>query len=179
MVKTYGQMPLQLFHEPHPPRSKSTVRTTLLIRFGYALKKLTSSMSNQLKIIDPIVRFYMRVLKPKVFGDYEFIGKSQSPPHKVSCVQSAGCTPERIACMVNGEIAVTGLNATFFPTSSANQHNLLVTCGHWDNTIVVRSVGAEPSTLKLLHPPLNRVRFQRHAFLVGGVSYNCSVIIFM
>ncbi len=157
MVKTYGQMPLQLFKEPHPPRSKSTVRTTLLIRFGFAIKKLTSSMSNQLKITNPIVRYYMKLLRPKISGDYEFIGKNQSPPHKLISNLEAGCSPERIACLLNGDIAVTGLDAAFFPSSSQTHNGLLVTWGHWDNSMIVRSVGPEPSTLKLHHPPLNRV----------------------
>ncbi len=157
MVKTYGQMPLQLFKEPHPPRSKSTVRTTLLIRFGYAIKKLTFSMSTQLKIVNPIVRYYMKVLRPKISGDFEFIGKNQAPPHKRVHSMYAGCSPERIVCMITGEIAVTGLDSAFFPSSSQTHHGLLVTWGHWDNSLVVRSVGAEPSTLKLHHPPLNRV----------------------
>ena len=59
--------------------------------------------------------------------------------------------------MITGEIAVTGLDSAFFPSSSQTHHGLLVTWGHWDNSLVVRSVGAEPSTLKLHHPPLNRV----------------------
>lgn len=159
-------MPLQLFKDPHPPRSKSTVRTTLLIRFGYAIKKLTSSMSNQLKIVNPVVRYYMKILRPKISGDLEFIGKNQTPFHKVANTISAGCSPERIACMISGEIAVTGLDAAFFPSSSQTHHSLLVTWGHWDNTLVVRSVGAEPiSTLKLHHPPLNRVRKKQNQLL--------------
>lgn len=158
MVKTYGQMPLQLFKDSHPPRSKTTVRTTLLIRFGFAIKKLTSSMSHQLKIVNPIIRYYMKVYRPKISGENEFIGKSQSPPHKKGSIIPTGCTPERIACIMSGEIAVTGFDAAFFPSSSQAHNSLLVTWGHWDNSLVVRSVGAEPSTLKLHHPPLNRVR---------------------
>ena len=43
MVKTYGQMPLQLFREPHPPRSKSPVLTTFRMRIGFALRRFTTN----------------------------------------------------------------------------------------------------------------------------------------
>lgn len=45
MVRTYGQMPLQLFREPHLPRSKSPVLTTFRMRIGYALRRFTSTSS--------------------------------------------------------------------------------------------------------------------------------------
>ena len=43
MVKTYGQMPLQLFREPHPTRSKSPVLTTFRMRIGFALRRFTTN----------------------------------------------------------------------------------------------------------------------------------------
>lgn len=158
MVKTYGQMPLQLFKDSHPPRSKSTVRTTLLIRFGFALKKLTST-SNQLKMINPYVKYYLRIIRPKVNVDCEFIGKHQPPSHKCASTLGTSCSPERITCLLNGsgDLAVTEFQAAFFPSSSVTHSSLLVTWGHWDNTMVIRSVCSEPSTLKLHHPPLNRI----------------------
>ena len=162
-------MPLQLFKDSHPPRSKSTVRTTLLIRFGFALKKLTST-SNQLKMINPYVKYYLRIIRPKVNIDCEFIGKHQPPSHKCASTLGTSCSPERITCLLNGsgDLAVTEFQAAFFPSSSVTHSSLLVTWGHWDNTMVIRSVCSEPSTLKLHHPPLNRVRI--HFIFLWNIS---------
>ena len=158
MVKTYGQMPLQLFKEPHPARSKSTVRTTLLIRFGTMLKRLTSSLSGPLKITNPQIVHCIKIIRPKVNIDCEFIGKGDSSIlHRPIYTTSVSCSPERLVCLWNGEVAVTSLNASFFPSASQTYNSLLVTWGHWDNTLVVHLVGMEPTTIKLHHSSLNKV----------------------
>ena len=41
MVKTYSQMSLQLFHEPHTPRTKSAILTNFRMRLGYILRHFT------------------------------------------------------------------------------------------------------------------------------------------
>ena len=152
-------MPLQLFKDTHPARSKQTIRTTLLIRFGFAaIKKLTSSTSHQLKIVNPIILHYMKILRLKVSGDFEFIGKNQSSPHEVKNISSLRFSPEKIACTMTGEVVVTELNAAFFPNTSQTHCSLLATWGHWDNTLEVLSVGSEQMMVKLHHPPLDRVR---------------------
>lgn len=159
MVKTYGQMPLQLFKESHPPRSKSTVRTTLLIRFGSIFKRLTSSSSAPLKINNSIVSSNMKLIKPKVSNNCVFIGQPDPPfSHRPIVTTPVPLSPERLTCLWNGEVAITDQDASFFPSPSSTYNSLLVSWGHWDNAVLIRSVTSEYGhTVKLSNSPLNRV----------------------
>ena len=157
MVKTYGQMPQQLFRDPHPLRSKSTVRTTLLIRFGTVIKRLTSFSSAPLKVSNPYILNHMQTVRPKIYTDSVFIGKPGYPVHRPGHTVNTTISPEKLACLWNGEVAVTELKACLFPSASQMYNNLLVTWGHWDNALVIRVVGMESSTIRLHHQPLNKV----------------------
>uniref|UniRef100_A0A1X7VEE8 Uncharacterized protein n=2 Tax=Amphimedon queenslandica TaxID=400682 RepID=A0A1X7VEE8_AMPQE len=160
MVKTYGQMPLQLFKEPHPHRSKTTVRTTLLIRFGSILKRLTSSSSAPLKINNSIISHSMKLIKPKVSLDCVFIGQPDPPfSHRPIVTTTVPLSPERLTCLWNGEVAITDQDAAFFPSPSGTYNSLFISWGHWDNAILIRSVGISDHsiTIKLHNSPLNRV----------------------
>ena len=156
MVKTFGQMPQQLFNEPHPLRSKPTVRTTLLIRFGSAIKKLTS-LSSTIKLTNPYVQQYLKMVKPKVNVDCEFIGKVDPLIHKAVHTINVTISPERIVPLQSGELTVTEFQTAFFPSSSQTHSSLLVTWGHWDNTLVVRPAFVDAPPIRLHHPMLNKV----------------------
>ena len=159
MVKTFGQMPQQLFNEPHLLRSKPTVRTTLLIRFGSAIKKLTSLSSNA-KPTNIFVQQCLKLVKPKVSIDCEFIGKVDPLIHKPVHTINVAVSPERIVPLVNGELAVTEYQMAFFPSSSQTHNSLLVTWGHWDNALVVRPAFIDAPPIRLHHPMLNKVLYE-------------------
>ena len=153
-------MPLQLFKEPHPHRSKTTVRTTLLIRFGSILKRLTSSSSAPLKIHNSMISHSMKLIKPKVSLDCIFIGQPDPPfSHRPIVTTPVSLSPERLTCLWNSEVAITDQDAAFFPSPSGTYNNLLISWGHWDNAILIRSVGINDhtTTIKLHNSPLNRV----------------------
>lgn len=158
MVKTYGQMPLQLFKDHHQPRSKSTVITAFRIRIGTALKRLTSS-SSSIKLINPYVWKNVQLLKqkdPKSLYNLEFIGRSGAPPPAPYNMMDTLSTPERLVWLSGGEIVVMAQATNFFPASTQTQSSMLVTWDNWDNTVIVRSVGSESGCVRLHHHPLNK-----------------------
>ena len=162
MVRTYGQMPLQLFREPHPARCKSAVLTTFRIRIGSALKRIITT-SPLVKVTNPF--FWMNVYQHRVklsvsSSDCDFIGTQGSPElihaHSATVLDRI---PERIVCIGNGELIITQMRVSFFQNSAPAHSSLLITWGHWDNSLVVYSTATTETTIVRLHPhPLNRVR---------------------
>ena len=162
MVKTYGQMPLQLFKEPHQPRSKSTVLTAFRIRVGTALRRLTSSSSGLMRYGNPYVWLYVQLLRQKdprstCSCELEFIGNDNPPTPTLYNKLETRWTPERLLCISSGELLVMERETNFFLASSQTHSSLLVTWGNWDNSVAVRSVGFENGSIKLHHHPLNKV----------------------
>lgn len=158
MVKTYGQMPLQLFREPHPPRDKASVLTlsALKNRFIPVLKLLAGTSS-------PLTRttaqhFLMNIDVHKTrpnhsLSECDYLGERHGPD--LNCTYSANldAVPQRIVYMGNGEVVVTKLKACFISSSSSSHASILVTWGFWDNSLLVYSAAHEHNTLRL-HPHL-------------------------
>ena len=162
MVKTYGQMPLQLFREPHPARCKSAVLTTFRVRIGSALKRIITN-SPLVKVTNPF--FWMNVCVHRARlsssgADCDFIGTQGTPElvfAHMATVQDR--IPEKMVCIGNGELIITHLWVSFFQSSAPAHSSLLVTWGHWDNALVVYSTATTEKIVVRLHPhPLNRVR---------------------
>ena len=160
MVKTYGQMPAQLFKEPHPQRTKtSAVLTTFRMRLGNVLKRLTS-VSPLLKISNPL--FWMKVSQHKVrigtsSQDCDFIGAPGNP--EVICAHGAKHerTPENLVYIGNRELIITGMKALFVPSSSPASSSLLMVWENWDNSLIVLSTAHE-AIIRLHSHPFNKVR---------------------
>ena len=158
MVRTYGQMPLQLFREPHPPRTKTTVLTMFRMRIGSALKRFTTS-SPFAKLYNPYIwnaisihRFRFAVPN----NECDFIG-SQGREILFADSTQVDRTPEKIVSFGNGEVVLTELQALFFQNTSPAHSSLLVTWAKWDNSLTVRSMLVEPAVVRLHPHPLNRV----------------------
>ena len=165
MVKTYGQMPLQLFKEPHPSRSKNSILTSLRIRIGSALRWLSTSPPI-LKVASPYFKMHISLHRAKLpvsSSDCDFIGTSGPPDLMYSHSQVAERLPEKIVCIGNGELIVTEQNASYFPSSSPAHSGLLVTWGSWDNSLVVRSIVSDVPPLNLHPHPLNQVCILKYA----------------
>ena len=161
MVKTYGQMPLQLFRESHAPRTKSAVFTSFRMRLGTALKRFTSN--------SPLLRlssqyFWMnmsvhRVRNPYSSSDCEFIGVQGPSDMQLSHLAEVefNRSPEKLVCMGGGELVMVGQQVLFVSTSSPSNSSLMIHWGTWDNSIVVRSTASEAVVVRLPSHPLNKV----------------------
>ena len=159
MVKTYGQMPLQLFREPHPPRSKNSMLTSFRIRIGSALRWLSTSPTI-LKVASPYLWMNISLYKAKLpisSSECDFIGTPGSPDLMYSHNHVMERLPEKIVCIGSGELIITELLASYFPSSSPAHSSLLLTWGSWDNSIVVRSIASDTAAISLHPHPLNRV----------------------
>ena len=160
MVKTYGQMPQQLFKDPHMSRKKTTVLTAFRIRIESALRRVTSlgQLNQPLWKSNPYISHHLQQLKSRSSGNSEFIGYAELPGHMAACKLPTHYCPERIVTVGNGELVITELNTCFSPSASMSHSGLLVTWGHWDNALVVRSLSAGvDASIRLYHPLLNRV----------------------
>lgn len=159
MVKTYGQMPLQLFREPHPPRSKNSMLTSFRIRIGSALRWLSTSPPIR-RVPNPYLWMHISLHKAKIpisSSECDFIGSPGSPDLMYSQNLAVERLPEKIVCIGSGELIITGLYTSYFPSSSPAHSSLLVTWGSWDNSLVVRSIASDTAAIRLHPHPLNRV----------------------
>lgn len=159
MVKTYGQMPLQLFREPHPPRDKASVLTLSAIKNRFlepVLKRFTGSTT-------PLTRataqhFLMNIDIHKTrpthsMSECDFLGEPHGPDLNHTYHSSLDSTPDRIVYMGSGEVVVTKPKTCFIPSSSPSYASILITWGFWDNSLLVYSSAHERDTLRL-HPHL-------------------------
>ena len=159
MVKTYGQMPLQLFRDPHPPRSKNSILTSFRIRIGSALRWL-SMTPPLLRTTSPFFWMYITFLKARIplsSSDCDFIGTPGTPDLLFSHEQAVERLPEKIVVVGSAEVIVTGLQTSYFQSSSPTHTSLLVVWGTWDNSLVVRSTASDTPPVRLHSHPLNRV----------------------
>ncbi len=157
MVKTYGQMPAQLFKEPHPPRTKMTpVLTTFRMRLGNVLKRLTST-SQISKITSPLFWKHVNLNKARnqmSSQDCDFIGAPGTP----DVIAIYNCriekAPEKIICLGNREFLVMGRRANFVQNTSPSHSSILMVWGNWDNSLSIFSVTHE-RTIGLHAQPFN------------------------
>lgn len=141
MVKTYGQMPLQLFKEPHYPRTKTAVLTTFRMRLGNVLKRWTTT-SPLMKVTTPYIWMSISVHRARFStssSDCDFIGAQGKPELLLSHVVQAERTPENMVFVASGELVLTDNNVLFYQNASLAHSSLLVQWGTWDNSLVVRS----------------------------------------
>lgn len=159
MVKTYGQMPLQLFKDPHPPRSKNSILTSFRIRIGSALRWLSTVPPIQRT---PSIYFWIHVSSVKARiplsgSECDFIGMPGMPDLVFAHVQILERVPERIVMVGGAELIVTGLQTVYFPSTSPATAGLLVVWGTWDNSLVLRSTASDTTAIRLHSHPLNKV----------------------
>lgn len=159
MVKTYGQMPAQLFKEPHTQRTKtSPVLTSFRMRLGNVIKRLTAT-SQISKISNPF--FWMHVSMHKVrvgtsSQDCDFIGGPGSPDLIYAYGARHNKIPENIICVGNRELFVTGKKAHFVQNTSPAHSSVLMVWSNWDNSLIVLATGHE-GVIRLHAQPFNDV----------------------
>ena len=159
MVKTYGQMPLQLFREPHAPRTKNTVLTNFRMRLGNVLKRFTTT-SPMIKFTSSAFCSNITLHRTRLGGsssDNDFIGIQAKPDPVYSHVSAVDRTPEKLVYIGNGELIVTEMKSLFFLSTSPSSSSLLVLWGTWDNTLIVRSTVSDSTSLRLHSHPSNKV----------------------
>ena len=156
MVKTYGQMPRQLFKEPHPARNKMTVFTTFRIRIGSVLKRLTAETVFD-KLDNPYIPLYITPCKLKLKMPSQcFIGDKGVRNLEVVAVESVERYPSSLLYLSDSEgLIVVGPNTGFFPVTSGPHSSLLVLWSLWDNAVEVKSFTGEE--IKLHHSLLDKV----------------------
>lgn len=162
MVKTYGQMPAQLFKEPHPPRTKTApVLTNFRMRLGNVLKRLTA-ISPLVKITNPL--FWMRVSLHKARistsnQDCDFIGLQGTPDLIYAHRAGHERIPENMVSIGNREVIITGRKAHFVQNASPAHSSLLMLWDMWDNSLVLVSTIHE-MTIHLHSHPFNKVSYK-------------------
>lgn len=160
MVKTYGQMPLQLFREPHAPRTKSAVLTNFRMRLGNVLRRFTIT-SPMIKVTSAMFWSNITLHRAKIGSsslDNDFIGAQTKPEPVYSHLAMVDKTPEKMVYIGNGELIITEMRSLFFLSTSPSSSSLLVLWGTWDNSLIVRSAVNDTTSLRLHSHPFNKVR---------------------
>lgn len=158
MVKTYGQMPAQLFRDPHSQRTKtSPVLTMFRMRLGNALKRLTSTSPHFRT--NPL--FWTKVSLHKVrigtsSQDCDFIGAPGTPDLIYAYGARHDRTPESLVAIGNRELMIIGTKANFVQNTSPAHSSLLMRWENWDNSLIVQSTAHE-TVIHLHSHPFNKV----------------------
>ncbi len=159
MVKTYGQMPAQLFNEPHPQRTNiAPVLTTFRMRLGNVLKRLTST-SPLFKVTHPLFWSRVSIHRVKISTssqDCDFIGATGSPDLLFAHSSRNDRIPESMVCIGSRELVVMGKEAHFVQNTSPAHSSLLMLWNNWDNSLIVLSTTQE-SQVHLHSHPSNKV----------------------
>lgn len=159
MVKTYGQMPAQLFREGHIPKAKTApVLTMFRMRLGNALKRFTTT-SPFYKITNLL--FWSKVSQYKAristsSHDCDFIGAQGTPDLIYAHGTRHDHIPENLVCIGNRELFITGKKGHFVQNSSPAHSSLLMMWENWDNSLIVLSTVHE-TTIRLHSHPFNKV----------------------
>lgn len=155
-MKTYGQMPQQLFKEPHPARNKMTVFTTFRIRISTVLKRLTADSVFD-KLDNPYIPLYITPCKPRVKQPSEcFIGEAGRKNLEVMYIESVERYPSSLLYLSEGEgLIVVGASTAFFPMATGPQSSLLLLWSLWDNSVDVKSFTGKE--IKLHHSLIDKV----------------------
>lgn len=156
MVKTYGQMPRQLFKEPHPARNKMTVFTTFRIRIGTVLKRLTTDSVFD-KLENPYIPLYVTSCKPKLKQPSAcFIGDSGWKNLEVVFMESVERYPSSLLYLSESEgLIIVGASTALFPMATGPQSSLLLIWNLWDNSVDVKSFSGKE--IKLHHSLIDKV----------------------
>ena len=165
MVKTYGQMPRQLFKEPHPARNKMTVFTTFRIRIGTVLKRLTADSVFD-KLENVYIPLYISSSKPRLKQpSLYFIGDPGRKNLEVVFTESVERYPSSLLYLSESEgLIIVGTSTAFFPMATGPQLSLLLLWSLWDNSVDVKSfIGKE---IKLHHSLIDKVSLSINSKLV-------------
>lgn len=171
MVKTYGQMPVLLFREPHTPKAKTApVLTMFRMRLGNALKRFTTT-SPLFKITNPLFWSKVSLYRARISTsshDCDFIGAHGTPEPIYAHGARHDRIPENLVCIGSRELFITGKKEHFVQNSSPAHSSLLMMWGNWDNSLIVQSTVHE-TVIRLHSHPFNKV-----GWLGGIVSQACN-----
>ena len=170
MVKSYGQMPRQLFKEPHPARNKMTVFTTFRIRIGTVLKRLTADSVFD-KLENPYIPLYISPCKPRLKQpSIYFIGDSGRKSLEVMFIEPAERYPSSLLYLSESEgLIIVGASTAFFPMATGPQSSLLLLWSLWDNSVDVKSFTGKE--IKLHHSLIDKVGLETDKCPIYGMSH--------
>ena len=172
MVKTYGQMPAQLFREAHPPKAKTAapVLTMFRMRLGNALRRFTST-SSLAKVSSPAFWSKVSLHKARIATsdhDCDFVGAPGTPELIYAHTIKLERTPETLTCVGHREVVLTGKKERYVQNTSPAHSSLLLAWGNWDNSLMVQSTVHE-AVLRLNTHPFNKVRTYSYEGLTTSV----------
>ena len=154
-MKTYGQMPRQLFKEPHPARNKMTVFTTFRIRIGTVLKRLTTDSVFD-KLENHYIPLYITSCKPRLKQPSMcFIGEAGRRNLEVMFIELVERYPSSLLYLSESEgIIIVGASTAFFPMATGPHSSLLLLWSLWDNSVDVKSFNG--MEIKLHHSLIDK-----------------------
>ena len=157
-VQMYGQMPLQLFKDPHPARHRTTVLREFMLKIGSLLRKIQESESLFKNMTSILISRHMLVCRPRLSQQgQDFIGSDEGAEPVCVYQEEVEFNHPNIFYLSGGEerVALLTPRAAFVQASSRTYQSVVVTWGNWDNAVHI--LAFDGTVCKLYPPALDRV----------------------
>ena len=170
-VKMYGQMPLQLFKDPHPARHRTTALREFIWRVGSLLRRMQEQESPFSSLLNPHVSRMLAVWRSKLSqGGQDFIGSpggaepmcvyTEESEFHHSCLYYLGSGEERLALCCPKSV--------FIPAAGHTSQSVVAKWGNWDGAVHVLAFTG--GVTKLDMPAMDLVREE------GGSVGRCTYV---
>jgi hypothetical protein len=157
-VQMYGQMPLQLFKDPHPARHRTTVLREFMLKIGSLLRKIQESESLFKNMTSILISRHMLVCRPRLSQQgQDFIGSDEGAEPVCVYQEEVEFNHPNIFYLSGGEerVALLTPRAAFIQASSRTYQSVVVTWGNWDNAVHI--LAFDGTVCKLYPPALDRL----------------------
>ena len=156
-VKMYGQMPIQLFKDPHPARHHTTALREFMWRVGSLLRRMQdqSPFSN---LGNPHVARVLMVWRLKLSQNgQDFIGSQGGVEPVCVHTEETHYHHARMYYLGSGEerLAICCPKSAFIPAAAHTSQSMVVVWGSWDGAVHVLPFSG--GVTKLHTPALDQV----------------------
>ena len=167
-VKMYGQMPSQLFKDPHPARHGNTALREFILKIGSLLRKMQEAESLFKNMSSVTISRHMLVSRPKLAQPgQDFIGSDGGADPVCVYREEVDFNHPNIYYLGRGEerLALLTPQAVFIQAASHTYQSFVVTWANWDNAVHI--LAFDGSVCKLYPPALDQVSLCLYVWVVS------------
>lgn len=161
-VRMYGQMPIQLFKDPHPARHRTTALREFIWRVGSLLRRMQEQESPFSNLNNPHVARALVVYRLKLSqGGQDFIGSQGGAEPMCVYTDETHYHHARLYYLGSGEerLALCCPKSAFIPAAAHTSQSMVATWGNWDAAVHVLAFSG--GVTKLDTPALDQVGGKR------------------
>ena len=151
----YGQVPVQLFRDPHPARHHMTVLKGFKLKLGSLLRKIQEQERPFVHLHNDLVQRHLLICRPRQSQPgQDFIGSSRKTDLVCVYHEDTDFDHTSLCYLGNGDekLALSKPYSMFFlATSSSTHQNFVATWRNWDNAVHILAFSG---SIVKLHLPL-------------------------